>query len=296
MQVKPDSPESKDFSKTASSSGVAVKCPACSELTTGRFCSHCGTPLAETRCEGCGAPLAKGARFCADCGTGIGVGVEAAASATAPGRMSSRFMPWAVGVVAIVAVLVLSVAQRSRSGVPDSPVAAQPIPQPADAGAPQAGTSVQPGLRPGSASDISSLTPQQQADRLFKRIMRLHAEGKTDSVQFFVPMVLMVYQTLAPLGLDQWYDLGTVANAAGIYAVERAQADSMLRVHPTHLLGLALASRSSRALGDLKRAASYERKLLAVSAAELKTQRPEYLRHRNDIDAALDRARLNAPK
>jgi len=35
------------------------------------------------------------------------------------------------------------------------------------------------------APDISSLSPQERADRLYNRVMLLATQGKADSVQFF---------------------------------------------------------------------------------------------------------------
>ncbi|HXI97884.1 MAG TPA: hypothetical protein VNG73_03005, partial [Gemmatimonadaceae bacterium] len=40
------------------------------------------------------------------------------------------------------------------------------------------------------APDISSLSPQERADRLYNRVMLLATQGKVDSVQFFAPMAL----------------------------------------------------------------------------------------------------------
>ncbi|HMI56212.1 MAG TPA: hypothetical protein VK494_08500, partial [Gemmatimonadaceae bacterium] len=40
------------------------------------------------------------------------------------------------------------------------------------------------------APDISGLTPQERADRLYNRVMLLASQGKIDSVAFFAPMAL----------------------------------------------------------------------------------------------------------
>jgi hypothetical protein len=46
-----------------------VICPACAaENRAGaKFCSECGTPLAQP-CSSCGSPYAVGQRFCDECG------------------------------------------------------------------------------------------------------------------------------------------------------------------------------------------------------------------------------------
>lgn len=141
------------------------------------------------------------------------------------------------------------------------------------------------------APDISSLTPRERADRLFDRVMRLSSEGKTDSVRFFAPMAISVYQVLGPLDADLRYDFGRVAEAAGDAAIATAQADTILRTDPTHLLGLVLAARASELRGDTTATREFHRRLLAAETTEGTRSLPEYERHRSDILEALVAAR-----
>ena len=141
------------------------------------------------------------------------------------------------------------------------------------------------------APDISSLSPQERADRLYNRVMLLATQGKSDSVQFFAPMALIAYQMLAPLNVDQRYDMGRVAEVAGAIPVAQAQADTILRESPNHLLGLILAARLATLAGDSAQLHSYERRLIASEKTETATKREEYLRHRDDITNALQQAR-----
>ncbi|MFL5477444.1 MAG: hypothetical protein ACJ79X_00315, partial [Gemmatimonadaceae bacterium] len=90
----------------------------------------------------------------------------------------------------------------------------------------------------GRAPDISSLSPQERADRLYNRIMLLASQGKIDSVQFFAPMALTAYQMLSPMNADQRYDMGRIGEVVGALPLAKAQADSILRENPNHLLGL----------------------------------------------------------
>ena len=64
------------------------------------------------------------------------------------------------------------------------------------------------------APDISNLSPQERADRLYNRVMLLASQGKTDSVQFFAPMAITAYQMLSPLNIDQRYDMGRAGDLA----------------------------------------------------------------------------------
>jgi len=115
------------------------------------------------------------------------------------------------------------------------------------------------------APDISSLSPEERADRLYNRVMLLASEGKIDSVQFFAPMAVQSYLLLQPLNLDQRYDLGRIGEVTGALPLAQAQADTILRENPNHLLGLILEARLATIAGDSARVRSYERRLLAAS-------------------------------
>jgi hypothetical protein len=141
------------------------------------------------------------------------------------------------------------------------------------------------------ASDISSLSPQERADRLYKRVLLLASQGKVDSVQFFAPMALTSYQMLAPLNTDQRYEMGRIGEVAGAIPLAKAQADSILRENPNHLLGLILEARLATLTGDTTQLHSYERRLIAAEKAEAANKRDEYARHQDDITNALRQAR-----
>lgn len=199
---------------------------------------------------------------------------------------TTNAIPWIVASIALVALIALIAAQRFRS------------PSAAQAGAfsrtPIGGMPTdQPMAR---APDISQLTPRQRADRLFDRIMALNERGRTDSVRFFAQMAIPAYQMLQPLDLDARYDMGRIAEVAGLADFARAQADSILRAEPNHLLGLVLAIRAARLAGNESAATSFERRMIAAEPAERRRNREEYTRHRADIDAALDVARVEVPR
>jgi len=141
------------------------------------------------------------------------------------------------------------------------------------------------------APDISSLSPQERADRLYNRVMLLATQGKIDSVQFFAPMALTAYQMLSPLNADQRYDMGRIGEVAGALPLAKAEADTILRENPNHLLGLILEARLATLAGDTTQLHSYERRLIAAQKAELAKKRDEYTRHQDDITNALSQAR-----
>ena len=256
----------------------AKPCPNCSAATTGRFCAECGAAVADVVCAGCRSLLSPGARFCHRCGTAVG-SQPIGATGT---RSGASALPWAVAALAMLALVALVAGQRFAG----TRAASTPPPVTDVDAATGAPTSA-----PGRAPDISNLSPRERADRLYDRVMRLSSEGKSDSVQFFAPMALSVYQTLGPLDADLRYDFGRVAEAAGAMAIATAQADTILAAEPTHLLGLVLGARAAQARSDSVAARAFARRLLAAEPTESAKRLPEYQRHQGDILEALADAR-----
>ena len=250
---------------------MSSPCPSCGEPASGRFCSSCGTALAGAICATCTAPLTPGARFCHRCGTPAG-------ATAAPSRGLAGGLPWAVAAIALVALIALVVGQRfgargNAVSQPNTDTGALPSP-------------VMP-----RAPDISQMTPEQQAERLYDRIMREYEAGQTDNVRTFMPMAVAAYERLAPLSLDQRYDLGRIGEVGGDSALARAQADTILSAKPTHLLGLVLSARAARMANNEPRAREADARLLAAEPTERSAGLKEYLLHKNDIDAAVAAAR-----
>jgi len=133
------------------------------------------------------------------------------------------------------------------------------------------------------APDISQLTPEERASRLFNRVMILAEAGKQDSVQFFLPMALGAYAQLPSLDADARYHLGLLQLAGGHVAAALAQADSMQRAVPNHLFFYILRAHAYEA----QRNAGQERRayadFLRHEQAELALRRPEYDDHREAL-------------
>ena len=205
---------------------------------------------------------------------------------SAPSRGLAGGLPWAVAAIALVALIALVVGQRF--GARGNSVA-EPV---ADAGAPPLdGAGAGPTGAMPRAPDISQLSPEQRAERLYDRIMSESEAGRTENVKTFMPMAIAAYEMLAPLNLDQRYDLGRIGEVGGDSALARAQADTILAAKPTHLLGLILQGKAARMEGNRSRAADAGAKLLAAEPAERATGLKEYLLHKNDIEAAVAAAR-----
>jgi len=260
-------------------------------------------------CSECGASLSPGARFCHRCGAST-----TASAAVGPSRTSDRglagVMPWAVAFVALLALAAMAAGRNigtPKGSTLDAPLNALPQaalgeggaagPAGAPAGPFAGGGAARAGG--GRAPDLSAMTPREITDRLFDRVMRLSGEGKADNAQFFATMALQQYARMPELGVpfdaDLRYDMGRVAEVAGQAGVAAAQADTILRAQPTHLLGLVLAIKAASLQGDAARAADARRRLAAAAPAERAKGLEEYERHGNDIDAALRQAAVPVP-
>lgn len=262
-------------------------CPQCGAESAGRFCADCGAPLDLATCAGCNAPLTPGSRFCHRCGAAAGAAPQRASVRADAG---SSPLPWAVAAIALVALIALVAGQRFSART------ASTLDAPSNA-LPQAGLDFPAGAPAGGVvrgPDISSLSPEERAARLYDRVMRLNEEGQADSVQFFAPMAIQAYQNLPALDMDARYDMGRIAEVAGAMDVAKAQADSILSRSPTHLLGLILASGATRDGGAPVQALDYDRRLVDAAQAEQAKGLPEYQRHQTEITAALARARGQA--
>ena len=266
---------------SSASSSNSTTCPSCGNPADGHYCSNCGASLVGATCSGCAADLTPGARFCHRCGMAVGT--------KSPSTVDSRTnaLPWIVAALAFLALFAMA-AGRGFSARPSSTVDGSQNALPQAGLDDRGGGDDAGGIR---APDISNMSPQERADRLYNRVMTLATEGKVDSVQFFAPMALIAYHDLAPFNADERYDMGRIGEVAGALPFAKAQADSILLANPNHLLGLILEARLATIAGDTTQLRGYERRLVAAEKTELATKRDEYIRHQDDISNALTQAR-----
>ena len=240
-------------------------------MATPKFCRHCGTPLTPH------------ARCCANCGNTLDA--TAAASAPAAGAQAPAGGAVMVNLATLVPWFVLSALMLVGVGYVIGTRSAPASAAVAAGGAPFA---QDPSII--AAPDISSLSPEERVDRLFNRVMALAAAGQQDSVEFFAPMAINALAALMPLDEHRRYDLGLISLAAGDPATARAQADTILKAQPTHLLGLSLGMRAATAQGRTADAKALGTKLTASAASERAKGKREYTDHAPDITEALDEA------
>ncbi len=245
-----------------------TKCPSCGASSAGKFCGECGTSLRGGACVRCGTELGSGARFCEECGLAVNPGA-------ATGRSGNRGLPtpaYLVGGLAAIALVVLVVVKLSSGGGTGAAISQAP-------------------LGAMSAPDISNMTPRERASRLYDRIMRLHEEQKAESVAFFAPMALTSYGEITDLDADGRYDMARIAMVAGAVPLANAQADTILRGDPNHLLGLILSADLARSGNDVTRARKFETAFVTSYAREMERKLPEYEAHGQEIQTALARMR-----
>jgi hypothetical protein len=201
-------------------------------------------------------------------------------------------LPWAVAGIALLALVAMiagrNFAVRGGSAL-DGSANAIAVPGLDDVGPGGAGAPPQ-GMR---APDISNMSPQERADRLFDRVMRLASEGKADSIGIFAPMAIQAYQMIGTLDADQRYDMGRLAETMGDGVLAAAQADTILAQQPNHLLGLILAMRAAGLNEDEAARRRYEQRFLSAEPQESKRNLPEYQRHRAEIADAKAKAKPN---
>src|SRR5436190_7100414 len=203
-------------------------------------------------CQACGAELSSGARFCHKCGAAV-------ATATATGWRAG--LPWGLAGAALGALITV-IAMRSGT-------------------APR--LTNEPGGSVARPPDISQMSPDERANRLFNRVMILAEAGKQDSVQFFLPMALGAYAQLPTLDADARYHLGLLQLAGGHVAAALAQADTMQRAVPNHLFIYILRAHAYEAQGNADQERRAYADFLRHEQAELALRRPEYDAHREAL-------------
>src|SRR5205823_8240164 len=216
-------------------------------------------------CHACGASLATTAKFCHKCGAQVG------AAQAAGWRVG---LPWGVAgaaLGALVTVLALRVVRSGEGGAgpSDSP----------------SGTAPRSPL-----PDISQMSPEERATRLYNRVMTLHSEGKADSAGFFLPMALQAYTMLPALDVDARYHIGVLDLTGGDETGALAQADSINHAVPNHLFASMLRARALELRRDAAGARHAYDNFLRHEAAERARKRPEYAEHETNLNTFHEQA------
>src|SRR5207249_5576042 len=223
-------------------------------------------------CQACGTALAATAKFCHKCGARVSAQVSAGQAA---GWRAG--LPWGVAgaaLGALVTVLALRLGgstgrgRGDAGGVGDGPLPSSPVPPP----------------------DISQMSPEECATRLYNRVMSLHSQGQADSAEFFLPMALQAYAMLPALDVDARYHIGVLDLTGGDETAALAQADSTNRAVPHHLFASMLTARALELRGDAAGARRAYGDFLRHATAQRARKRPEYADHQSNLDSFHEQA------
>jgi zinc ribbon protein len=217
-------------------------------------------------CHACGTQLASTARFCHKCGAHL-------RGAQVTGWQAG--LPWALAGLALGALIAV-VALRLIGGT--TTTSAQTASPPMRTGG------------PGMAPDISQMSPEERATRLYNRVMTLHAAGKNDSAEFFLPMALQAYAMVPAPDIDAHYHMGVLRLTGGDAAGALAEADSIRRRSATHLFGFVLRAQALELQHASNRAKQAYRDFLKNEATERARGLPEYIDHAQNLDSFHKRA------
>ncbi|MGE0159554.1 MAG: zinc ribbon domain-containing protein [Gemmatimonadales bacterium] len=251
------------------SAGSKPYCPECGKPATGNFCQHCGAKLGGRFCNQCGAKAAPAAAFCNQCGSKIdggGAGRRAAAAAVVGGQN----LPWWIaGVTMFVLIVVLGV-RMVQPGPPAAPAATGGLGSPLG----------------GAAPDISGMSPREQADRLFNRVMGAAERGDSVEARAFIPMAIAAHEQARPLDNDGLYHLAVLNETAGNLDDAIAIAQEILAAEPDHVLALGVAAQASMELGKSADAEAYYRHLVEAYPQQQQRPLPEYQGHATSMELA----------
>src|SRR3989344_1427774 len=242
----------------------SVQCPGCGKHAAGKFCSHCGAPIASV-CPSCDTEVKPGSRVCHECG-------ESLTAQAAPKEWNAQTIaPWAALGIATIALAVALVTWFDRSSGAAAPA---PFSSPMSSTAPASGQPV----------DLASLSPREAADRLFNRVMIANESGNTAEALKFAPMAIQAYDGLGTLDNDARYHVALIHMTTGDIDGARVQIEMLRKSVPNHLLGLMLEHQIAERGGKKDNAARAYKAFLAVYDAEIAKGRAEYQDHLSSID------------
>lgn len=132
---------------------------------------------------------------------------------------------------------------------------------------------------------------EEQATRLFNRVMTSSSTGDTADVAFFLPKALTIYEQLAPTDSDGIYHVVLLLLVGGDSEAALGKAREGLAQEPDYLLLLAAAAEAAAGSGDADAARSYYTHFLRVYDSEMGMARPGYDHHSQMLPVYRETAR-----
>ena len=190
-------------------------------------------------------------------------------------------LPVAIAGVAVIAAVLVFV---TRSSPPAAPGVA------GAAAAPFAGGG------DGTPPDLSQMSPRDQFDRLFNRIMAASEQGDTATANRFSPMALMAYQNLPEVDQDARYHAAMLRLHGGDIEGAQALADTIGTMQKGHLFSYVLNAAIARFENDQAKLKLNYDGYLAHLDAEMAAGRAEYQDHKTMLDNFTTTARAATGK
>ncbi len=216
-----------------------------------------------SKCPSCQTALHPDAKFCHECGALAGDQPDA--KRWDRKNIAPVVVLITAGVGLILVVGYFATEQKAPSNSPQSDIISSPrqLKQPVD---------------------LSTMTPREAADRLFNRVMAADERGDTAQARQFAPMALQAYRLIDRPDADAYFHMGQINMLLGNLDEVRKQIESIKRDSAEHLLGLALAFRVAKRVGDDKSVSEILARFAAAYDAEIKRSKPEYKAHRVTIE------------
>ena len=221
-------------------------------------------PSSGSKCPSCNTALRPNAKFCHECGAPAGKQSDAKRADW------KSVAPFVVMIAVVGALLVFGLGyyateQKNLSSPPQSDAASS-------------------SRQPEPLVDLSTMSPREAADRLFNRVMAADERGDSAQATQLAPMALQAYRLVERPDADVHYHMGLISLVLGDIDEARMQIENVKQDSADHLLGMALASRVAKRIGDDKSASDILARFAAAYDAELRRGKPEYEAHRITIE------------
>ncbi len=188
-------------------------------------------------------------------------------AASPEGRGGANLAWWIVGGLMIVLIVALGYPILGRSAGPNA----------------SGGGSAPPGMGGSTGGsglvDLTTMPLEEQATRLFNRVMTSNSTGDTADVAFFLPKALVIYEQLDPTDPDGLYHYALLYLVGEDYQAAMEKVETGLAEVPDYLLLLAAGAEAAIGEGDSVAARQFYQHYLDVYDTEMALLRPGYDHH-----------------
>ena len=134
------------------------------------------------------------------------------------------------------------------------------------------------------------------ATELFNQIVDAAAAGDTMSVFAFLPLAVDAYAEAGAVDPDALFHVSTLFRIGDQPEEALRSAEAILAKEPDHILGLSAAADAELALGRRRQAVERYERIVAVYAAQVTRELPEYVSHAGLIERIRSEAAPHAER